>query len=393
MKAPAFSGTPLASGLRADRPLTLAIDAPPGATQAQAFLYRSGADGEQLWNPARGLWQAAVGDEALGSGVEGLTLSAAGPRWTLQLDPAALRDANGAPQFSHEGGFSYFAKVLATPPRSVSPASPTAKLVRLAGLALPAPELRWKGGGAHAPFEQPVDVSLPPLLLPDGQEVAGDAVVKLGVLVERDGGQFWHEKAARWQSAPPDAEVLATLDPPLEPLALEHKPGDARRWQGQLVALGQKDGAGAPRYLPLDGAGPAYRLRAFALVQRAGVVHLSLGPASPDLRFVRTAGQERFGMELDTEGPSDCSEVRLRLRDAAGQPAGYLRMATGPREAELVTCDASGQVLARVRLTAQGDIELRPAPGRRVLVLADLEAERIRYQPSGGGGKTDLNWT
>lgn len=98
-------------------------------------------------------------------------------------------------------------------------------------------------------------------------------------------------------------------------------------------------------------------------------------------------------MQFDTEGPSDCSEVRLRLRDSAGQTAGYLRMALSPREAELVNCNAAGQVLARVRLTAQGDIEIQPAPGRRVLVLGDLEAERIRYQPSGGGGKTDLNWT
>ncbi|MBX3644267.1 MAG: hypothetical protein KF720_14510 [Rubrivivax sp.] len=392
MKAPVISGTKLANGLRTDRPLTVSIEAPDGATQAQAFLYRSGAAGEQQWNPARGLWQAAVGDEALGSAVEGLALSAAGPRWTLPLDPAALRDANGEPQFSHEGGFQYFAKIVATP-RVVSPPSPAVALVRLAGLALPAPALRWPGGGAQAPIEKPVDVALPPLLLPDGEEAKGDAIVKLGVLVERDGGQFWHEKAMRWQAAAADAEALATLEPPLEPLALEHKPGDARRWQGQLVALGQKDGADAPRYLPTDAGGPAYRLRAFALVQRAGVVYLGLGPPSTDLRFVRMAGKEHFGMQFDTEGPSDCSEVRLRLRDSAGQTAGYLRMALSPREAELVNCNAAGQVLARVRLTAQGDIEIQPAPGRRVLVLGDLEAERIRYQPSGGGGKTDLNWT
>lgn len=390
MKAPLLGGTRLANGLRVDRPLTLAVGKTEAATQAHAFLHRSGAAGEQVWNPARARWQDALGDEALGSAVEGLALSAAGPQWTLQLDPSALRDADGAPQFSHDGGFKYFAKVVADPPRTVSPPSAPVALVRLAGLALPAPTLRWKGGAAQAPFEQPVEVSLPPLLLPDGQEVLPDAVVRLGVLVERDGGQFWHEKAARWQAAAPDAEALAALEPPLEPLALAHRPGDARRWQGQWVALGQKDGADAPRYLPLDGGGPAYRLRAFVLLQREGVVHLGLGPPAPDLRFVRTAGNERFGMQFDTEGPGDCTEVRVRLRDGSGQPAGFLRMAVNPREAELVNCDAGGQPLARVRLTAQGDIELQPAPGRRVRVLADLEAERIRYQPSGGGGKTEL---
>lgn len=390
MKAPEITGTKLGNGLRIDRPLTLAIDAPDGATQAHAFLYRSGAEGEQLWNPGRGLWQVVVADEALGSGVDGLTLSAVGPRWTLALDAAALRDANGAPQFSHEGGFKYFAKVLARPPRALSPPSPTIDLIRSAGLALPAPELRWKGGSADPPLEQPVEITLPPLLLPDGQEAAGDAVVRVGVLIERDGGLLWHEKAKAWQGAPMDAEALIAREPPFEPLALEHIPGDAKRWQGQLAAMGQQDGAGAPRFVPVADGGPAYRLRAFALVQRAGVVHLGLGPPSADLRFGRSMGNERFGMQFDTEGPSDCTEARVRLRDAAGQPAGFLRMALNPREVELASCNTSGQVLARMRLTAQGDIELQPAPGRRVLVLADLEAERIRYQPSGGGGKTNL---
>jgi len=44
-----------------------------------------------------------------------------------------------------------------------------------------------------------------------------------------------------------------------------------------------------------------------------------------------------------------------------------------------------------VRLAASGDIELVPAPGRRVVVSADFECERIRYRPSGGGPKLDLN--
>lgn len=390
MKAPAFTGTKIGNGLRVDRALTLSIEPPPAATEAQAFLYRSGAAGEQLWNPARGLWQAPVGDEALGSGVEGLALSTAGAAWTLVLDAAALRDANGAPQFSHEGGFRYFAKVLAQAPRLLSPPSAPIELIRVAALALPAPVLRWKGGGAEAPLEEPVAIVLPPLLLPDGQEAAGDAVLKLGVLVERDGGLLWNDKAAAWQGAPLDAPALLAHAPPFEPLPLEHKPGEADRWQGQLAAMGQQDGSGAPRYVPVDDGGPAYRLRAFALVQRAGVAYLGLGPPSAALRFRRQMGNERFGMQFDTEGPRDCTEARVRLRDAAGQNAGFLRMALSPREVELASCNTSGQVLARVRLTAQGDIELQPASGRRVLVLADLEAERIRYQPGGGGGKTTL---
>jgi hypothetical protein len=45
---------------------------------------------------------------------------------------------------------------------------------------------------------------------------------------------------------------------------------------------------------------------------------------------------------------------------------------------------------AAVILQPDGSIELRPAPGRSVRVTGDLDTERIRYAPAGGGPKTTL---
>ena len=82
--------------------------------------------------------------------------------------------------------------------------------------------------------------------------------------------------------------------------------------------------------------------------------------------------------------------MRFRLRDGAGQFSAWLRLRSNPREVELANFDGAGAPLASVRLTATGAIELRPAPGQPVRVMSDLETERIRYQPFGGGAKQNL---
>jgi hypothetical protein len=157
-----------------------------------------------------------------------------------------------------------------------------------------------------------------------------------------------------------------------------------------LAAAGQTDQDGAPRFLPVEEGGGAYQVRLFLRAKRAGVVFLGLSPASAALRFTRTVGKERFKIEFDTDGPQDCAVVTLRLADAAQVPAAFLRLRAGTRDAELAVCDGFGVVRARIRLTAEGDIELSPAPGRRLIVNANVEAEHIRYRPSGGGAKKDL---
>jgi len=41
-------------------------------------------------------------------------------------------------------------------------------------------------------------------------------------------------------------------------------------------------------------------------------------------------------------------------------------------------------------LWPDGSVELRPAPGRTVVVAGDLETEHVVYRPGGGGAKKTL---
>lgn len=402
LPAPKLAGTVLAGAARIDRPLRVTIAPIPGPdgkplgaeAAVGAFFYRVGASGEQVWNPAEALWQASPAEADLVQRIAILPLAhvgAADPAWSATLDPSTALDAKGAARFIADPSTRYFARVRVVASvggqacSGLSGPSAVLGLVRMAPLALSAPHLAWSGGGL-APIERPVTVSLPPLLLPDGNEPGADDDVKLGVFVFRASGEVWNDKTQSWQPAPLDAEAFGAL----EPLALTKKDGEPLPWQAALVAIGQKDSAKAPRYVPVNDGGGSYRLRAYAQVRKNSVVHVGLGPFSADLSFARTLGEERFGMVFDTAGAQDCTEARLRLRDAAGQPSGWLRLRAGPRDVELANFDSGGGPLASVRLTGDGDIELHAAPGRSIFLMSDLEAGRIRYQPYGGGGKQVL---
>jgi hypothetical protein len=401
--APKLAGTALAGGARIDRPLRITMPPIPGPdgtplganAAVGAFLYRVGANGEQIWNAAEALWQTSPAEADLAKRIATSPLAhlgAADPAWSATLDPSAALDAKGAARFIADPSTRYFVRVRVEASvggqacSGLSGPSPVLGLVRIAPLALSAPHLAWSGGGALAPIEKPVTVALATLVLPDGTEPQADDIVKLGVFVFRASGEVWNDKAQRWQPAPLDAEDFGAL----EPLALRKKDGEALPWQAELVAIGQKDSAKAPRYRPVNAGGGAYRLRAYAQVKKAGRVHIGLGPFSADLSFARTLGEERFGMQFDTDSAQDCTEARLRLRDGGGQPSGWLRLRAGPRDVELANFDSGGGALASIRLTGDGDIELRAAPGRSIFLMSDLEAGHIRYQPYGGGGKLVL---
>lgn len=397
LDAPTWSGSRLATLWRADRPLHLDARLPSAAADrpAQAYLYRMGPAGEQQWHPCTRRWQAPAADDALGQAVPPLEQPPTGAARRWSFDPATARDADGAPMFATDGQTKHFAKLRvasggALAQAVLSPPSTLIDLARVSALALPAPTLTWPGGGAAAPIERPVDIAVPPVTLPDGQAAQGDAVLRFGLLLQRDGGLWWHEKAQAWRASAADAAEFLAADPPFEPLVLQHQPGKLPRWTGQWVAAGVKDGAGAPRFVPQDAGGPSYTARLIALVQRDGVAWLGLGPSSAPLQFISTRGRQRFTTAFDTAGPDDCTEAELLLRDAAGRFSGWLRLASSPRATELAQFDAAGSPLARITLNAAGEIELQPAAGRRVRVLGDIETERIRYQPAGGGGKRDL---
>jgi hypothetical protein len=406
LKPPRLAPATIGGAARIDRAFVVALGAvtapdggalPPGAG-AGAFVYRSGADGERLWDPQARRWVDVPGDDALGVAVAALPLAAganADEPWSASVDPAGALDADGAPVFAiapGDAGPRYFvrARVTATigGAAAVGLSAPSAPLafVRVAPLVLPPPALAWPGGGARAPIEQPVEMSLAALVLPGGGVPAADAVRSIGVFVHRADGAWWNGSEQRWTPPPAGVDALAEH----QPLAMSNQPGQTPAWTGTLAAAGQQDADGAPRFAAVQDGGIGYRLRLYARVEHEGVVFAGQSAPAPDLLFARSVGNERFAITFDTDSAADATEATLRLADAGGVRTAFLRLRAGARDLELASCDAAGAVRARIRLTGAGDIELTPAPGRRVLLQADVECERVRYRPAGGGPKQDL---
>jgi len=247
----------------------------------------------------------------------------------------------------------------------------------MSALAVPVPQVSWKTGAAPE-LEQPVEVGLAAVRYPEGVALAPESgLAKLGVFVYRLAGageEIWNEGEQQWQGAPGDLASLAAL----EPLALAPgKKGAPLPWQGVLVAAGQKDKHDAERFAAAAGGTPRYRLRAFAAAKRDAIEYAGLSAASAELAFVSAAEGKRFELVMEPEKIKECERMRFLLKDAALREAAYVELrASGGREVEIVNCDASGQPLASVRLAADGDIVLKPAPGKGVAIET---ATGLRY--------------
>ena len=261
----------------------------------------------------------------------------------------------------------------------------------MATLNVPIPIVSWPPPSPQPELEGPVQLALTDVTYPDGATVVPDQVLKLGAFVYRFAGggeEIWNEGAQEWQPAPSDPDALAAL----APLPFAFKAGEPLPWQGVLVAAGQKDKVGSDRYAQGVGGIPRYRLRAFARTRRDTGEHTGLSGVSTEFSFVRAADAQRFGVVFDTDTttPRDCTRARIQLKDSTLVPAGYLELRAVGREVELASCDTAGSVRARVLITAEGDILLQPAPGRRIVLGAELEAEHIHYRPFGSATKTYL---
>jgi hypothetical protein len=261
----------------------------------------------------------------------------------------------------------------------------------MASLTVPIPVLQYEPSDPVARLEKPVNVKLSALTHADGQGATQGELKKIGAFVYRTataGGneEIWSENEQAWKPAVTDVPTLAALTP----LALAFKEGEPQPWQGVLVAAGQKDRDGVPRYAKAVNGAPVYRLRAFAQFSHAGTVAEGLSAPTADLRFISSSENQRFKISFDTETADDCTRARIQLKSAGLVATGFIELRASGPELEIAKCDGAGQTLSRVLLNATGDIELRPAPGRKVIVQGDIEAEHIRYRPAGGAVKQDL---
>jgi hypothetical protein len=225
---------------------------------------------------------------------------------------------------------------------------------------------------------------------PDAHELTADDARVIGAFVYRGaigGEEVWDHKNQQWVVPPIGLDALATL----KPLPFGPAPGEPAPWKATLVAAGQKDKGGNPRYAKSITGTPVYRLRAFARAKRDGVEFQGLGAPTPDIQFVSATENQRFVVGFDTDDVSTARRARVMLKNSALQPAGFLEIrATGGQEVEVANCEPSGNVRARITLTSTGDIRLTPAPGRRILLDGDLDAQHITYQPQGGGTRQTL---
>jgi hypothetical protein len=257
-------------------------------------------------------------------------------------------------------------------------------------LTVPPPELAFDPPGGPPALETPIALRLSGVQYPDGADLRVEDARVIGVLVYRGTAgseEVWDEALQVWTSPPTDEAEL----PALKPLPFSPPTGPGLPWTGTFIAAGQKDGTGNPRFSKGEGGTPVYRLRAFAAAARDGVGYQGVSAPTTDLLFVSTTEQQRFAVEFDTGQASDAGRARLFLKNGALQPAGYLEIrATGGQEVEIANCTGFGAALARVTLSADGDIHLVPASGRQIVLEAPLDAQQITYQPQGGGPRQTL---
>ena len=335
---------------------------------------------------------------------------ASGP-WQDRLATAGKTDGHGQPQYqrAQNGMPWYWVRALAKVARggeqtqAVSEPSNIVRFTRPAGvpqaLSLPTPRLTGDGGAplpAAPKLDAPVAVRLGPVAFPDGVLLQAEDGAELGFFVYRFARpgieEMWDAAGKRWRPAVTDASALAALKP--SPLAF--KAGEPEPWQGVLAAKGQKDGAGNDCFVEATAGFPCYWLRVWVKASHAEVDYQGLSNASAQLHFTSAASTQRFGVVLapDPKKPDTCTQARVQLKNDSMAPAGYIEIrTTSGQEVEITNCDAGGQPLARVTLTADGDISLHPAPGRSVILDGPLAADTISYRSSGapaGSARKDL---
>ena len=247
------------------------------------------------------------------------------------------------------------------------------------------PVLAYEGRATGiAALEKPIDVMVGRVTL-DGEILGPDMLATFAYFVYRrmaPGAAYdiWDDETATWSSEL-DASVTR------KPTQLAYQPEELDEpWKGVIVGAGGKDADGAPQFTKAAGGYPLYSVRAFFETADHSEVVLSGG--SENFSFV--GGSDKDLMVLgpgEDEQLDEATEARLLLKNTSLQTIGGLLIERDVPGASVTLDNAAG---ASVVLHPDGRIEITPSAGERVVVAGDLEAERITYQPAGGGAKQIL---
>lgn len=233
-----------------------------------------------------------------------------------------------------------------------------------------------------AALELPLTVAFTPVTA-DGRAVEPPDLATFGLVVQRRLAPWalpetWDPAAGTWNAAPTD--VGATPFSPMAFLA-----GEAQPWQTVLVPAAGKDAGGAPVFAKGVAGAPSYGFAGLFVTKDHQV---GLGQSSPPLSFVASADRNLVVMGAgEGEKVESATEARLQLRSPAFNTIGGVVVDRAGASARVTVSNSAG---ASVVLRPDGSIELRPAAGRGVEVVGDLETDRITYAPAGGGPKKTL---
>lgn len=227
-------------------------------------------------------------------------------------------------------------------------------------LSVPTPSLKLEPPGPGlATLEKPVTIVSKAVTLPDGTPVTDQLIgITAGYLLYRQtanasGAQVWDPDAKSWKSGT-DA-VSLTLTP--KPLAYKQESGS---WEGLFIATVEK---GA-----IEAGDTQYYFRTLFRVPYQDSTLTALSAPTQPIRFVAAADTMQAGINM-VDSPETATEMTVYLRDAAKQVIGSVRLINESGTARIDVTNTAG---ARVRLTPSGDVELRPANGRSVIVDGHL---------------------
>jgi hypothetical protein len=232
-------------------------------------------------------------------------------------------------------------------------------------LSVPVPILRNPGGaGTVVSPEQPIELDCNPVRFPDGAELTLANARRAEYVLQREGSpgayESWDEEAKRWV---PEADEPA-------PQKLFHKDG---RWQALLVALGQKDAAGADKLATVPQTHlPRYSVRCLFLgLGGAEVEHEGRSPRSQPVEVpaVGTREEQRASLEIEPQPASSATSVRLFLKDARLVERGRIEILE--RAGAFVIELRAGAT--SLTLTGDGQITLAPAAGHPVRIDGTLD--------------------
>ena len=233
-------------------------------------------------------------------------------------------------------------------------------------------------------LEKPIKVSCGVVTFSDGktfeqsqQAIAGFFIYRQQVGVT----EIWNEEMKLW--SPDPGTALTTFKP--KPLA--YQPSTPAPWQGLLVPAAEKD-TGFNTASSYD-----YFIRIYCVSNPSTGSVSGLSPPSSRFKFTSLMNALRAGIKpRDGSRADDTEEIQLFLRNPNLQIIGSVKITSngGSAQIDIQNQNTSGNPLAIVQLLSNGDIVLKPAIGRKVIVEGFLETGEITYTPSGGGSKKTL---